>query len=69
MTPIQQLIYNYIIENQLICDLCISIGFGYNYNQYANTHCRALNNLRHINRVKGHCNRCNRNVTLNSPVI
>lgn len=66
MTPLQQLIYNYIIENQPICDLCISQGFGYNYNQYANTLCHQLHNLELINRINGHCENCNRNVILNT---
>ena len=68
MTPLQQLIYNYIIENQLICDLCISNGFGCNYNQYANTVYHQLHNLVHINRINGHCERCDRNVIINSTV-
>jgi hypothetical protein len=65
MTPLQQLIYNYISEHQPICDLCISNAFGYNYNQYANTICRQLEELNHINRTNGKCERCNRNVLLN----
>ena len=65
MTPLQQLIYNYILQNQPICDLCISNGFGYNYNQYANTVCNQLTQLNLISRNRGKCDRCNRNVLLN----
>lgn len=66
MTPLQQLIYNYIKEHQQICDLCISKGFEYDYNQYANSICRQLEGLNQIVRIKGICPRCNRNVLLNS---
>jgi hypothetical protein len=66
MTPLQQLIYNYILEHQPICDLCISKAFGYDYNQYANSICRQLAALNHISRNKNKCSRCNRNVKLNT---
>lgn len=65
MTPFQQSIYNYISEYQPICDLCISKGFGYDYNQYANSVCRQLEALIQIDRTKGKCPNCNRNVLLN----
>ena len=66
MTQLQERIYDYILKNQPICDLCISIAFGYDYNQYANNICNQLHNLRHIDRVKGHCKNCNRDVILNN---
>lgn len=66
MTPLQQLIYNYILEHQPICDLCISRSFGYDYNQYANSICRQLLKKKLIYREKGHCMRCNRVVILNT---
>ena len=69
MTPLQQLIYEYILKNQPICDLCISRVFGYDYNQYGNAVCRQLYNLKLINRINGHCKNCNRNVILNSTII
>ena len=69
MTLLQQLIYNYIKEHQPICDLCISKGFEYDYNQYANSICRQLEGLNQISRIKGKCPRCNRNVLLNSVII
>ena len=65
MTPLQQLIYYYILKNQPICDKCISNGLGYAHNQNANTPCRQLEALEHISRIKGHCDRCNSNKTLN----
>lgn len=65
MTPLQQLIYNYIKVHQPLCDLCISKAFGYDYNQYANSICRQLEELKNISRTKGKCLRCNRNVLLN----
>jgi hypothetical protein len=68
MTPTQQLIYDYIFLNQSVCDLCISNAFGFEYNQYGNTICRQLYNLKLINRIKGHCKSCNRNVILNSVI-
>ena len=66
MTSLQQLIYNYILKYQPICDLCISNAFGYDYNQYSNSICRQLATLNHISRNTGKCNRCNRNVLLNT---
>lgn len=66
MTPLQQLIFDYILLNQPICDKCISIGLGYAHNQNANTPCRDLRNLGSILRIIGYCERCNRNVILNS---
>ena len=68
MTPLQQLIYNYIKVHQPICDLCISKGFGYDYNQYANTICRQLERLKLIRRIKGKCPKCSRNVLLNKAI-
>ena len=68
MTPLQQLIYNYIKEHQPICDLCISKGFGYDYNQYANSICRQLDRLKLISRIKGKCPKCSRNVLLNRAI-
>jgi hypothetical protein len=65
MTTLQQLIYNYILEHQPICDICISRAFGYDYNQYANSICRQLAALNYISRNKGKCPRCYRNVLLN----
>lgn len=65
MTPLQQLIFNYILKNQPICDKCISKGLGYAHNQNANTPCRQLRDLNLISRIKGHCERCNRNILLN----
>lgn len=65
MTPVQQLIYNYILVHQPICDLCISKAFGYDYNQYANSISRQLFALNYITRNKGKCKNCNRNVLLN----
>lgn len=69
MTPLQQLIYNYILEHQPICDLCISNAFGYDYNQYANSICRQLAALNQISRINGRCETCNRNVLLNRIII
>lgn len=66
MTPLQQLIFAYILLNQPICDKCISIGLGYVHNQNANTPCCKLAELKLILRINGHCERCNRNVILNS---
>lgn len=68
MTPLQQLIYDYILKNQPICDLCISRAFGYDYNQYGNTICNQLQNLGNINRIRGLCKNCNRNVILNTTI-
>ena len=68
MTPLQQLIYNFIKEHQPICDLCISKGFGYDYNQYANSICRQLKRLKLISRIKGKCPKCSRNVLLNRTI-
>ena len=65
MTPLQELIFNYILNNQSICDKCISIGLGYSHNQNANTPSRQLAELELISRINGHCESCNRNVILN----
>ena len=65
MTHLQQLIYNYILKYQPICDKCIANGLGYLHNQNANTPCRRLEFLKLISRIKGHCERCNSNRILN----
>ncbi len=65
MTPLQQLIYDYILKNQPVCDKCISTGLGYTHNQNANTPCRKLRDLGFISRINGHCERCNSSKILN----
>lgn len=59
MTQLQKSIYDYILNNQPICDKCIASGLGYTHNQNANQPCRKLNKLNYISRTKGHCDRCN----------
>jgi len=61
----QQLVYNYILKNQPICDKCIAKHFGYGHPQQANTICRQLRDLEIILRVKINCPKCKRNVIIN----
>ena len=65
MTPTQLIVYKNILNNQPICDKCISNGLGYGHNQNANGHCRDLRDLEYISRINGHCERCNSTKLLN----
>jgi hypothetical protein len=71
MTQTQQVIYNYITENQPICDHCIAEHFKKNQPQDANTVCRELQKLKYIDRSfkKGICIECNKNYKINSKKI
>lgn len=68
MTPLQKSIYNHILKLQPVCDLCTSKAAGSNYNQYANSVCRKLNELKYISREKGYCKHCTRTVILNRSI-
>lgn len=59
MTTVQQNFYSYILENKPLCDKCIFNALGYLHNQNANGHCRKLDKLNLISRMKGNCYRCN----------
>jgi hypothetical protein len=65
MTPIQEFIFNHIVENQPICDKCLATLLGFNHSQQANTICRELRNLKTIIRPKDKCPKCNKNVIIN----
>lgn len=60
MTPLQKLIYDYILKHQPICDKCISNGLNYKHNQNANMPCRKLRDMgKTIRTDKQICPLCN----------